>query len=138
MKTTHLTFLLASIAVITLTTQLAHAKRFAIVEPALPIIVNSNTDTTTTDGFCTLREGIENVNDNAVTHSDCPTTRGKFGNFIQFDPSLFGETITLAGSELIIRNDLSILGPGPDRPADLTSFPWPTFQHTKPEKAKSF
>lgn len=56
------------------------------------------------DGICTLREAIENANDNAATHPDCPA--GDPGlDQILFDPAI--ETIQL-GPPIRIDEELSI------------------------------
>jgi CSLREA domain-containing protein len=58
-----------------------------------PITVNTTKDETTpNDNECSLREAIQNANDNAQTSSDCKAGRG--GNTITFKKGLSG-TITL-------------------------------------------
>jgi uncharacterized repeat protein (TIGR01451 family)/CSLREA domain-containing protein len=78
---------------------------------AAVITVNTNADTIAVDTKCSLREAIQNANDNAATNTDC--VAGVAGlDTIQFalaNPS----TITLGGTELpIITDDLTITGPG--------------------------
>ena len=58
-----------------------------------PIVVNTTKDETTpNDNECSLREAIQNANDNAQTSSDCKAGRG--GDTITFKKGLSG-TITL-------------------------------------------
>jgi CSLREA domain-containing protein len=58
-----------------------------------PIVVNTTKDETTpNDNECSLREAIQNANDNAQTNSDCKAGRG--GDTITFKKGLSG-TITL-------------------------------------------
>jgi CSLREA domain-containing protein len=52
---------------------------------AAGIIVNSLLDTTAVDTFCTLREAIENANNNAATNADC--TAGSGADTITFSIS---------------------------------------------------
>lgn len=55
---------------------------------AAGISVNTNADSTTTDGLCTLREAIANANNDAATYPDCAAGTG-------------ADTITFAGSYTI-------------------------------------
>jgi hypothetical protein len=81
---------------------------------AATIDVNSSADPT--DGTnCTLRQAIENADENAQTNTSCAAGTGN--DTITFDNSLLGQTITL-GSELLISpaplqtGTLTIQGPG--------------------------
>jgi CSLREA domain-containing protein len=62
---------------------------------AAGIVVTSSLDTTAVDGDCTLREAIQNANDNAATNADCAAGSG--ADTITFSKS---GTITLVGSQL--------------------------------------
>jgi hypothetical protein len=89
-----------------LTLLLAGAAQAATIE------VNSSLDPT--DGTnCTLRQAIENADNNAQPNTTCAAGTG--GDTITFDPSLIGDTITV-GSELLIDatspGTLTIQGPG--------------------------
>src|SRR5262245_38575243 len=77
------------------------------IQPTRPayaagIIVNTNADNTTTDGSCTLREAINNANNDAATYADC--TSGSGADTITFDSSLSGTTIYLASTLIIATN----------------------------------
>lgn len=87
---------------------------FALV-PAAPVaaanlVVNSlNDDTTTGDGFCTLREAIATANANTTT--DCGT--GSAGlDTITFDNTLIGGTVNLQTRLPDLTEDITIAGPG--------------------------
>jgi hypothetical protein len=82
---------------------------------AATIEVNSSVDPT--DGTnCTLRQAIVNADNNAQTNPSCAAGTGD--DTITFDSSLFGQTITLDGNELLISpaplhtGTLTIQGPG--------------------------
>ena len=76
---------------------------------AAGIIVNSNADTTTTDGSCTLREAIGNANNDAATYADC--TAGTGNDTITFAGNY---TITLTSSlpDVTDADGLTITGNG--------------------------
>jgi hypothetical protein len=101
----------AALAISTaLTLLLAGAAQAATIE------VNSSADPT--DGTnCTLRQAIENADNNAQTNASCAAGTGN--DTITFDSSLFGDTITLNNTELLIdpganpnSGTLTIQGPG--------------------------
>jgi hypothetical protein len=76
-----------------LTLLLAGTARAATIE------VNSSADPT--DGTnCTLRQAIQNADDDAQTNASC--VGGTGSDTITFDNSLFGDTITLTAGELLI------------------------------------
>ena len=50
--------------------------RFVLPTRAAAIVVNSLADTTANDGDCTLREAIDNANNNASTWADCAAGAG--------------------------------------------------------------
>jgi len=77
---------------------------------AASIVVNTNADNTTSaDGFCTLREAITNANNNSDTTSD-DCAAGSGADTITFAADY---TITLAGSQLpAVNSDITINGNG--------------------------
>src|SRR5205085_923361 len=92
---------------------------------AAPIVVNGAGDAPTpegpppfraaaaavvVDGVCTLREAIQNANDNAQTNPDCAAGSG--ADTITFDPNTLppNTVITLAAGELVITDSLTING----------------------------
>jgi uncharacterized repeat protein (TIGR01451 family)/CSLREA domain-containing protein len=84
----------------------------AVVAPealAATITVNSTADNTTVDGQCTLREALQNANDNAATNADCVAGTGL--DTIDFSLTL-PALITLDGSDLPITDTVIIDGPG--------------------------
>ena len=72
------------------------------------IIVNTNTDDTTTNGQCSLREAMTNANNDAATYPDC--IAGSGADTIIFDSSLSGATITLGSDLPAINTTLTIDG----------------------------
>ena len=72
------------------------------------IIVNTNTDDTTTNGQCSLREAMTNANNDAATYPDC--IAGSGADTITFDSSLSGATITLGSDLPAINTTLTIDG----------------------------
>jgi CSLREA domain-containing protein len=77
---------------------------------AAGITVNSNADISADDGFCTLREAIDNANGDSQLYStsgECAAGSGT--DTITFDPMFSGLTIYL-GSPLIISSDMTIDG----------------------------
>jgi CSLREA domain-containing protein len=77
---------------------------------AAGITVNSNADISADDGFCTLREAIDNANSDSQLYStsgECAAGSG--ADTITFDPVFSGPTIYL-GSPLIIASDMTIDG----------------------------
>src|SRR5437867_197787 len=70
--------LIVALLLATLLSQSAHAASLTVTTIA---------DTTTTDGFCSLREAITNANNNAATFSDCAAGTGN-------------DTITFSGAGL--------------------------------------
>ena len=93
---------------ITLTLLLAGSAQAATIQ------VNSSADPT--DGSnCTLRQAIANAENDAQTNASCAAGTGD--DTITFADSLFGQTITLDGNELLIDpgahiGTLTIQGPG--------------------------
>jgi predicted outer membrane repeat protein len=73
------------------------------------MMVNSAADTIAllADGFCTLREAIDNANDDAQTHPDCGAGSG--ADTISFDLPA-NTTIQLNLGELLINSDINIVG----------------------------
>ena len=74
------------------------------------IIVTSIEDNTTVDGQVTLREALQAANNDTTVDG----VTGFGADTIIFDPSLAGQTITLA-SELVISSDVIITGLGADQ-----------------------
>ena len=77
---------------------------------AAGITVDSSTDTSADDGFCTLREAITNANNDSQLYGsagECATGSGT--DSISFDSSLAGTIIHLA-STLSISSDMTIDG----------------------------
>ena len=83
------------------------------------ILVDTAMDVEATDGDCSLREAIDNANDDAATHIDC--LAGDSGeDSIQFDAALAGSTMVLDGSQLpLVRDTLTIAGPVTDNPTGV-------------------
>ena len=79
---------------------------------AAGVIINNDADVTATDdGFCTLREAIDNANNDAQMHGstsgECAAGSGT--DMITFEPVLAGLTIQLS-SPLVISSDITIDG----------------------------
>lgn len=74
-------------------------------------VVNSLADVVAVDGALTLREAIEAAGTNTAV-GDAPAGSAHVPDLIVFDPSLFGGTIFLSGSELEILDKVKIEGPG--------------------------
>ena len=74
-------------------------------------VVNSLADTVASDGVVTLREAIEAANTN-VRVGDAPGGSARETDYVTFHLALAGGTITLAGTELAISEDLEIQGLG--------------------------
>jgi hypothetical protein len=90
--------------------------------PAI-LVVDSILDSTTASASLTLREAILLVDNGgnantalgrSLTTGESNQITGTFGSndTIQFDPSVNGQTIRLAGSELLVSRNLTINGPG--------------------------
>ena len=78
---------------------------------AAGIVVNTQEDQTTTNGFCSLREAIFNANNDAATFPDCATGSGV--DIITFAGDY---TITLQTRQLpIIATEMTIRGNGADK-----------------------
>jgi len=78
------------------------------------ITVTDLSDTIAADGVVTLREAIHAANTDSPVNE---AAAGDGADTITFDPSLFTpgpQTLTLAGVELAITDDLTITGPGAD------------------------
>jgi len=88
-----------------------HAPNKALADSS--IMVNSSADNTTSDGFCTLREALDNSNNNAQTHTDCTIGSG-------VDTIIFANgigTITLSNTYLSVADtslNLTIIDGGGD------------------------
>lgn len=79
--------------------------------PSATIVVDSSADTIADDGACTLREAVENANDdNQSGSTDCVAGNG--ADVISFAPALFDATITIANGHLFIGGDVTINGHG--------------------------
>ena len=78
-----------------LITLIVNLLTFSTIAHAATLTVNSLADTKEVDGSCTLREAIENANDNTATNADCATGSGT--DTITFSVS---GTITLGDSAL--------------------------------------
>jgi hypothetical protein len=81
------------------------------------LTVNTWVDETTADSYLSLREAINAVNassESGLSSAEQAQIVGTLGSndTIQFDPSLTGQTITLASGELLISQNLAINGPG--------------------------
>jgi len=72
--------------------------------------VDSLDDVQQLDGKITLREAIGAANGDVAVF-DAPAGSGH--DLIQFDPAILPGTITLDGNQLVIGDDLTIIGPGP-------------------------
>ena len=88
------------------------------VSGAATIPVNSSTDTSTADGFCTLREAIISANTNSNAH-EAACIKGDPGlDTLTFNPVTFPSgslTNIKLSSVLDITEDLIINGPGKER-----------------------
>ncbi|MBC7821141.1 MAG: CSLREA domain-containing protein, partial [Planctomycetaceae bacterium] len=79
------------------------------------ITVTSLADTIANDGQVTLREAIQAANTDSIVDG---STKGSGADTIQFAPSLTASgpaTITLIGPRLLIKSDMTIVGPGEDK-----------------------
>ena len=79
---------------------------------AVTLTVNSTADTVATDGACTLREAVANINAGSAVNADCtgPAPYGT-GDAITFSSLATPATITL-GSKLTLNKAVQILGQG--------------------------
>src|SRR5215208_147224 len=78
---------------------------------AAGMVVNTEADETTTNGFCSLREAITNANNDAATYHDCAVGSG--ADTITFAGNY---TITLQGRQLpVITSEITITGQGADK-----------------------
>jgi CSLREA domain-containing protein len=75
---------------------------------AATIVVNTTADTVITDGKCSLREALQNANNNAATNIDCVAGSG----LDTISLSSVTGTITLANQQLAITEGVTITGPG--------------------------
>ena len=84
---------------------------FGVVAGAATITVDNNGDAGT---GCTLREAVGAI-DAGANQNGCTNTGAAFGtnDTIIFAAGLNNSTITLAGTEITLQNDLTIDGPGP-------------------------
>lgn len=74
---------------------------------AATITVNSLLDTVAVDGQCTLREALDNANNNAATNADCAAGSG----VDIVDLSGLTGTIVLGGTQLTISDSVTLQGP---------------------------
>ena len=93
----------------------AVAALFLLVEPAAASVITVTTtdDSTTVDTFCSLREAIENANNNALTHADCliPGQGGPTVDTIAFDIAGDGPHIISVSPDLpALRDPVTIDG----------------------------
>src|SRR5262245_24069420 len=77
--------------------------------PAAIVVTNALDVVAPGDGV-SLREAVEAANTNTAVNEANAGDPG--ADVITFDPSLAGQTIPLGGSELTIKQDLTITGPG--------------------------
>src|SRR5688572_3697684 len=75
------------------------------------IVVSELADVVVVDGRVTLREAIESANANVNVNADVAASGAYGGDSITFSLGLVG-TITLAGVQLRVSDDLTITGPG--------------------------
>jgi CSLREA domain-containing protein len=84
---------------------------------AATLTVNTNADGVAADGLCSLREAIDNANNDTTQHADCAPA-GAYGNdIITFDAAINGTPIVLggaAGEDANASGDLDILPGGGD------------------------
>ena len=86
---------------------------------AATLTVSSSADSNADDGVCTLREAIENANNDSQNGRTSPgeCAAGSGADSIEFDPTVFAgtQTITLGGTHIAISSPLTITGSGRDR-----------------------
>src|SRR3954468_13614833 len=100
----HLFILLALLA------SLLGSTVFVTPAHAAGITVSNGADTTADDGFCSLREAIDNANNDAQLYNSAGECAAGIGSdSISFDPSLSGATIYL-GAALTLSSDVTIDG----------------------------
>jgi CSLREA domain-containing protein len=84
---------------------------------AATLTVNTSADGVAADGLCSLREAIDNANNDTTQHADCAPA-GAYGNdIITFDAAVDGTPIVLggaAGEDANASGDLDILPGGGD------------------------
>ena len=96
----------------------------SIQQQGVPLVVNTTADNTTpSDGFCTLREALNNVNtDNETTGGDCPAG-GALLDVVEFNIPLPGvQTIVPAAPLPVVTDPVIINGetqPGADCGPDI-------------------
>ena len=86
-------------------------------EAGTVIMVDTTLDTTQTDGRCSLREAIENAEDNTQLWPDCAAGSEPSPDVIQFDNTLLNETIELQSALPTIEESLRIIGLEDNGPA---------------------
>jgi hypothetical protein len=74
-------------------------------------VVNTNLDVVAADGKLSLREAIQAANTNTAVN-EAPAGSAVTTDIITFAPGLAGKSITLNGTELLVTESLSIVGPG--------------------------
>lgn len=72
-------------------------------------------DVVALDGKVSLREAVLAANTNTAVHDARAGQTGSVTDFVAFDAALGGGTITLAGTELVVSDDLIIQGPRANR-----------------------
>ncbi|MGE4071571.1 MAG: choice-of-anchor Q domain-containing protein [Lysobacterales bacterium] len=86
---------------------------------AASLTVTNAGDNTADDGLCTLREAIDNANNDSQNGRTSPgeCAAGNGADLITFDPGAFAgtQTLTLSGGHLAITSPLTITGTSRDR-----------------------
>lgn len=93
--------------------------RLESLEPRLMLsgttyVVDSALDVVASDGLVTLREAIDAANSNTAVH-DAQAGSSTEMDHITFDASLDGIPVVLGGTELLISDELEIVGLGKDQ-----------------------
>jgi len=95
-------------------TDTVYISAFANDDDFQTYVVDSLADVVADDGFLTLREAIEAANTNTPVN-EAPAGGDGLADVITFADSLSGGTITLAGTQLAITDDLEIRGLGSEQ-----------------------
>ncbi|MCB9786579.1 MAG: OmpA family protein [Deltaproteobacteria bacterium] len=75
---------------------------------AVTITVNTSDDELNGDGDCSLREAVEAANTDSPI-SGCPGGSGP--DIIDFAPALDGASLAITGGQLVLDDDVSVIGP---------------------------